>query len=91
MKFEYEQYSNAPIGTEDLLSDLKRVAKTEEKVPQSIYAEKGRFDCSTIIRRFGTWNNALKKAGIALANETNISDERLYENLLNLIVVSDSN
>ena len=84
MKFEYEQYSNAPIGTEDLLSDLKRVAKTEEKVPQSIYAEKGRFDCSTIIRRFGTWNNALKKAGIALANETNISDERLYENLLNL-------
>lgn len=84
MKFEYENYSNASIGTEDLLSDLKSVDKAEGKVSQSIYAEKGRYDCSTIIRRFGTWNKALKKAGIALANEINISDERLYENLLNL-------
>ena len=77
MKFEYENYSNAPTGTENLLSDLKRVAQTEEKVTQSIYAEKGCFDCSTIIRRFGTWNNVLKKAGIALANELNISIESL--------------
>jgi len=84
MKFEYENYSNAQIEIEDLLFDLKRVAKVEGKVSQSIYNEKGRYDCSTIIRRFGTWNKALKKAGIALVNEINISDERLYENLLNL-------
>ncbi|HOY09300.1 MAG TPA: HNH endonuclease [Candidatus Omnitrophota bacterium] len=84
MKFEYEKHSNAPVKTEDLLTDLKRVAKEEQKVSQSIYAKKGRYDCSTIIRRFGSWNKALKKAEIALANEINISDERLYENLLNL-------
>ena len=84
MKFEYEKHSNAPVNTEDLLADLKRIAKEEQKVSQSIYVKKGRYDCSTIIRRFGSWNKALKKAEITLVNEINISDERLYENLLNL-------
>jgi len=84
MKFEYEKHSNAPVDTEDLLTDLRRVAKEEQKVSQSIYVKKGRYDCSTIIRRFGTWNKALKEAGITLSNEIYISDERLYENLLNL-------
>lgn len=84
MKFEYEKHSNAPVNTEDLLADLKRVAKEEQKVSQSVYSKKGRYDCSTIIRRFGTWNKALKKAEIMLSNEINITDERLYENLLSL-------
>ncbi|MCK5138389.1 MAG: hypothetical protein KAQ85_00970, partial [Thermodesulfovibrionia bacterium] len=84
VNFEYKKHSNVPVKTEELLSDLKRAVKERGKVSQSIYVKEGRYDCSTIIRRFGAWNKALKEAGINLSNEINISDERLYENLLNL-------
>ena len=43
----------------------------------------GSFDCRTISRRFGTWNQALEASRLSFANESNISDERLYENILN--------
>jgi hypothetical protein len=35
-----------------------------------------------VARRFGSWNKALLAAGLALSNEVNISDERLFENVL---------
>jgi len=84
--FKFEKLPNAPVSDKELISDLKRVFQkvTKGKVSQSIYSRKGQYDCSTIIRRFGTWNSALKKLGIGLSNEVNISDERLFENLLNL-------
>jgi 5-methylcytosine-specific restriction endonuclease McrA len=73
-----------PVDDRTLLDDLRRVAAETGKgtVGQKHYREAGQFDDSTITRRFGSWNDALRAAGLALANEVSISDERLFENLL---------
>jgi len=51
-------------------------------MPQKKYGVVGTFHYSTVIRRFGSWNNALHLAGLSLSNEVEISDDRLFENLL---------
>lgn len=48
------------------------------------YNEFGKYNNTTVARRFGSWNNALIRAGLTVSNEVNISDERLFENLLRL-------
>ncbi|WP_438726134.1 homing endonuclease associated repeat-containing protein [Parasphingorhabdus sp. DH2-15] len=41
----------------------------------------GNFGATTILRRFGKWNNALKAAGLSINNRQDITDEELFENL----------
>jgi hypothetical protein len=85
-KFEFISARNVPVSDEDIITDLKLVAQNlnEKAITQKKYAEYGKYDCTTVSRRFGTWNQALEIAGLKLSNESNISDERLYNNLLNL-------
>lgn len=85
MKFKLEKY-HRNVPDEDLLKDLRRVATVLENntVPQKKYGEIGKYDCSTIIRRFGSWNKALIATGLEISNEILVSDERLFENLLAL-------
>ncbi|MFA5427919.1 MAG: HNH endonuclease [Sulfurimonas sp.] len=85
-KFEFIRPSNAPVANEEIIDDLKAVAKKLQKstVTQKDYGANGNFDCTTVSRRFGTWNKALKVAQLSFSNESNISDEGLYENILNL-------
>ena len=84
--FKLTRVSGAPVSDIELLSDLGRVATESElsTVSQKAYASLGTFDYSTLIRRFGSWNNALRAAGLSLSNEIDLSDERLFENLLSL-------
>lgn len=83
-RFKIERVSGAPVSDEDLLSDLRLVAKNLNRgtVPQNTYGKFGRYDYSTIIRRFGSWNSALMAANLSISNEINLSDDRLFENLL---------
>ncbi len=85
-KFKLKRVSGQPVSDAELLIDLKFVAGmlNSPTVSQSKYREHGKFADSTIARRFGSWNNALLKAGLTLTNEVNISDGRLFENILNL-------
>lgn len=85
-KFEFSSAKNTPVSDEEIIADLKLVAKSlnEKNITQKKYAEYGKYDCTTVSRRFGTWNQAIEIAGLKLSNESNISDERLYNNLLNL-------
>jgi hypothetical protein len=53
-------------------------------VSQPHYRQYGQYDDTTVSRRFGSWNKALLAAGLALSNEVNISDERLFESILTL-------
>lgn len=82
--FKLSRVSGAPVSDEELIADLQRIAQSlnSDTVTQKKYEALGTFDYSTIIRRFGSWNNALLLAGLSLSNEINISDERLFENLL---------
>ena len=71
------------IPDEKLLADLRRVSElsVQGKVSQLDYKKHGKYQPGTISRRFGSWNNALLKAGLPINNEFNISDLRLFENL----------
>ncbi len=82
--FKLSRAPNAPVSDDELIADLKRVAESlkSDTVPQKKYDTVGAFHCSTIMRRFGSWNEALRIAGLAISNEIYISDERLFENLL---------
>lgn len=85
-QFTFIKAPNAPVSENEILDDLKRVAKEEEteKVSQRLYGEKGNFDVSTAIRKFGSWNKALQVAGLQTSNVLNVPDEGLYKNILNL-------
>lgn len=85
-KFEYTPPKNAPVSSEELINDLKKVAldNNTDVLPQRLYKKYGKYDVTNISRRFGTWNRALLKAGLKSGNIINYLDEELFENILNI-------
>ena len=85
-KFKLTRVSGQPVSDAELLADLKRVTEllNVSRLSMPKYSEYGKYDETTVARRFGTWNNALLGAGLTLSNEVNITDERLFENILML-------
>jgi hypothetical protein len=84
--FQLTRVPGQPVGKDELLADLRRVADFfgATTVSKLKYEMHGRYAYSAVSRRFGSWNTALNLAGLTLSNEINISDERLFENLLML-------
>lgn len=85
--FQYTPPKNTPVSSEALLDDLRVIAKKigKQKLSQSLYLKYGgKYNPSTILRRFGTWNKALSKAELQPGNIINYSDEELFENILNI-------
>jgi len=74
------------IPKSDLLADLQRVAKYlgVESITKITYDQHGHFGATTLLRKFGSWNNALSAAGLTLTNRINIPDDELFENLANV-------
>ena len=66
-----------------LIKDLLRVKDVLKNKSVSIhkYDEIGKYCSRTLIRRFGTWNEALKKSGLVINNHVDISDKELFDNL----------
>ncbi|MCX6647256.1 MAG: HNH endonuclease [bacterium] len=83
-KFKLSRVKGAPVSDDELLDDLRLVAGNlgQSTVPLLTYRNFGKYDESTLIRRFGSWNAALIAAELSLSNEILISDERLFQNLL---------
>jgi len=82
--FDFRLRTNARYFLDDeLLKDLKRVAVLYNKksISQKEYKEKGKFSPHTFYNRFGSWNNALTKAGLKVKRTMNISEEDLFNNL----------
>ena len=82
--FRLSRVSGSPVSDAELIADLQRVAQllNSNTVSQKRYGEVGAYDYSTVIRRFGSWNEGLRLAGLAISNEIDIPDDRLFENLL---------
>lgn len=82
--FRLSRVSGQPVSDDELLHDLRRVADHLEKptVGQQEYRRLGRYDDSTITRRFGSWNSGLLAAGLTVSNTVNITDDQLFENIL---------
>ena len=83
-KFQLERVSGATVSNGEILADIRRAADSAgtNVVSQRLYSEFGKYDPTTASRRFGTWNKAVIAAGLEIANEINITDERLFENLM---------
>lgn len=81
MKYEYSTY-NERATDEELLSDMKRVFDENhlQSLTMKSYSSYGKFDCSTIIRRFGTWNDALKKLNLPIKQQY-WTEKQLFENI----------
>lgn len=79
--FDYVPPKNSPVSDAELLKDLRAIAnKAEKSISQSAYVSNGgKYNPSTILRRFGTWNRALAKIGLSPVNVMNYSDEELFE------------
>lgn len=82
MKFELN-FRNNNGSDQELLDDMKKVAdkRGSNSLTGREYDESGKFSSATIARRFGSWNNALEKAGLQIIFTANISEKELFENL----------
>jgi hypothetical protein len=83
MKFELDDYHRG-VTDEELIADLKRVALEIDKksVTRDVCDEKGKYHSTTYIRRFGSWYNALEKAGLEKTRTPmNLPEEELFQNL----------
>lgn len=80
MKFILEKKGS--ITKEILIEDIKSVMATLNKTTLSIndYDNYGAYSSSTIIRKFGTWNNVLNLLNIPL-NNTFYSDQDFIDNI----------
>lgn len=67
---------------EELICSLKETAELLGKDSLTIaeYDCYGKYNSSTVIRRFGTWNEGLSRACLVLSNRF-YTDEELFENL----------
>ncbi len=75
--------SNKGVSNDELLADLKRVAETLRKpsVRYEEYPSHSRFSSRLLVKRFGSWNNALKAAGLEISQRQNIPDIEFFENM----------
>jgi len=86
MRFELEPH-NRNVPEDELLADLKRVAGELQKssVTADEYNERGRFHNTTLTRRFKLpWLKVLKLAGLSQTRNLHISNEELFDNLVDV-------
>lgn len=84
MRYELDPlHRNTPDG--EFLTDLKSIAATlgADTVSMSQYDRHGKFSASSLQRRFGSWRNALHRAGLTAPN-MRATEEELFDNLVEL-------
>lgn len=74
------------IPKEELLSDLKRVAKeiSSGTVTNREYSERGQYGVTTFLRKFGSWNDSLAAAGLKVVLKLNVAEQDVFENLADI-------
>ncbi len=84
MKFELTQF-NRDVPDEALLEDLIAASGILSQQGRALtyraYKEIGKYSPSTIGVRFGSWNDAIKRAGLRPAEEKNVPIDVLFDNL----------
>lgn len=74
------------FNNKELIEDIKRVSELLKvnSLSREEYDKNGKFHSATIYRRFNSWNNALKQAGLKPKLEYNIPEKDLFDNLENI-------
>jgi hypothetical protein len=77
---DYQVNRLSDYSDESLLNELRRVANLLGKTTlyQREFNKHSRVGASTISHKFGSWENALEKAGLSSEFHRNISDEKLF-------------
>lgn len=81
-RFELEEY-HRNITEENFIKDLQSVARKIKKDSLSCeeYDKHGKFHPSTLMNKFGSWNNALIRAGLNIRKYQNITKQELIDDL----------
>ena len=76
---------NRDVPDELLLADLNtahaKLLAAGKALTYRTYRDFGQYSASTLAARFGSWNAALRRAGLSPGEEKNIPDDALFENL----------
>ena len=77
---DYNTNRLSDYSDESLLNELRRVAKKlgKDTLAMREYKQHARTGTNVIIKRFGSWNNALQKAGLSVNIQRKISEEELF-------------
>lgn len=68
------------VSDAELLAEIERLADGSDEGPTRAEMDNdGRFPASHIARRFGSWNEAIREAGLEPAKRTQITDEELED------------
>ena len=73
------------MNEQDVIAELRRVASElgSEYLTQDAFNRYGRMEAGTVRSRFGSWNRALKLAGLSIAPlGRRYDDDQCFENLL---------
>lgn len=84
MKFEYHEH-HLKLNKNQVIADLKRVSKMLgcDSLSMKEYDDQGEYSSSAVRRRFGSWNSALREAGLNCRNEFHTAEE-MFQNLENV-------
>lgn len=92
-----------PISEDDCIRELKRVAAllNRKDLSSKLFNKHAKFSCKPVIIRFGSWHNALQKAGLELCEKSKkevplsldecITEIKRVANLLNSDYLTASN
>jgi|SRR5712671_5437311 len=83
MAFELEEF-HRNISDDELVADLVRVSLelSKKQITFRDYNRLGKYHSSTVAIRFGSWHEALKKAGLEKTIDRNIPTEDLFRNIV---------
>lgn len=83
---QYCKIDYSAITNEDLLNDIRQTAKEHNLINLTAqeYDKYGKYNHYKIARIFHSWNAALKAAGLYYNVSKNLSEEELFDNLLNV-------
>jgi len=87
-RFKLEHTAGVVVPDHDIIADIQRVASEHGAgvLPARLYNHHGKYSHGTASRRFGSWNAALKAAGLRVVNQVDVSDEELFGNIEHLWV-----
>ena len=71
------------VSDEEVLEDMRRVARgcRDSHLTYEGYRRRGKYGNKTVLRRFGTWNNGLVKAGLEVKRHYRIPELELFVQL----------
>lgn len=82
MKFLLKKI-NKNITQRDIINDIQRIGRKlkTERVNSRHYREYGTYAVNTVIRLFGSWNNAVIASGLKLTSRRGVTKTELFQNI----------